>query len=211
MMTMTPSIRKFALTVHVTSSVGWLGAVGGFLALAIAGLTSANEHIVRATYLAMELTGWCVIVPLSFASLLTGVVQSLGTTWGLFRHYWVVAKLLITVVASILLLVHMQIADWMASAAADMTLLAGDFRGLRIQLVADAAAAVLVLLVATALSVFKPQGLTPFGRKQLGEPGTGSSNGTPRWARLVGIIVIAVVVLFLIVKHLTGGGLGHHH
>ena len=210
-MTMSAGLRKLSLTAHVTSSVGWLGSVAGFLALAIAGLTSPNEQIVRASYVAMELVGWCVIVPLSVASLITGLVQSLGTTWGVFRHYWVVAKLAITVAASILLLVHMQIADRMASAAADMTLAAGDFRGLRIQLVADAGAAVLVLLVATALSVFKPQGLTPFGRKQLGEPGTGSSNGTPRWARLVGIIVIAVVVLFLIVKHLTGGGLGHHH
>jgi hypothetical protein len=35
-MTMNPRLRKIALTVHVTSPVGWLGAV--FLALAIAGL-----------------------------------------------------------------------------------------------------------------------------------------------------------------------------
>jgi hypothetical protein len=209
-MTMSAGLRKLSLTAHVTSSVGWLGSVAGFLALAIAGLTSPNEQIVRASYVAMELVGWCVIVPLSVASLITGLVQSLGTTWGVFRHYWVVAKLAITVAASILLLVHMQIADRMASAAADMTLAAGDFRGLRIQLVADAGAAVLVLLVATALSVFKPQGLTPFGREQLEETGRGSTNSSPRWVRVFGIIVIVLVVLFLI-KHLTGGGLGGHH
>ncbi len=34
---MTPIVRKFALTAHITFSVGWLGAVAGFLALAIAG------------------------------------------------------------------------------------------------------------------------------------------------------------------------------
>jgi len=34
---MTPRLRKFVLTAHVTLSVGWLGAVAGFLALAIAG------------------------------------------------------------------------------------------------------------------------------------------------------------------------------
>ena len=28
--------RKLALTTHVTSSVGWIGAVAGFLALAVA-------------------------------------------------------------------------------------------------------------------------------------------------------------------------------
>ena len=41
----------------------------------------------RGAYLAMDLIGWFVIVPLSLASLLTGLVQALGTTWGLFRHY----------------------------------------------------------------------------------------------------------------------------
>ena len=78
-MIMTPSLRKLALTAHVTSSVGWLGAVAAFLALAIAGLTSRDPQMVRAAYLAMELTGWFVIVPLSLASPLTGLVQSLCT------------------------------------------------------------------------------------------------------------------------------------
>ena len=109
-MTMTPRLRKFALTAHVTSSVGWLGAVAVFLALAVAGLTSQDAQTVRAAYLAMELTGWFVLVPLSLASLLTGLVQSLGTAWGLFRHYWVLFKLLINVVATIVLLLYMQTA-----------------------------------------------------------------------------------------------------
>jgi hypothetical protein len=55
-MTMRPRLRKFALTAHVTSSVGWLGAVAGFLALAVAGLTSQDAQMVRAAYLAMDLT-----------------------------------------------------------------------------------------------------------------------------------------------------------
>ncbi len=63
-MTMTPRLRKFALTVHIASSVGWLGSVAGFLALAIAGLTSRDVQTVRGIYVAMQLTGWYVIVPL---------------------------------------------------------------------------------------------------------------------------------------------------
>ena len=93
---MTPSLRKFALTTHLTSSVGWLGAVGGFLALAVAGLFSRDEQLVRAAYVSMELITWFVIVPLAFVSLLTGLIESLGTPWGLFRHYWILAKLVIT-------------------------------------------------------------------------------------------------------------------
>ena len=78
-MTMTSGLRKFALTSHVTSSVGWLGAVVVSLALAIAGLTSRDPEVVRAAYLTLKVIGWFVLVPLSVASLLTGLVQS-GTT-----------------------------------------------------------------------------------------------------------------------------------
>ena len=105
-MVMTPRLRKFALTAHITSSVGLLGVIAGFLALAVAGLTSEDARTVRAAYLAMELTARFVIVPLVFASLLIGIVQSLGTKWGLFRHYWVVAKLLLTILATIILLLR---------------------------------------------------------------------------------------------------------
>lgn len=166
-MTLTPWFRKLALTAHVTFSVGWLGAVAGFLALAVAGLNSQDAQVVRAAYVSMGLMGWFVIVPLSLASLLSGLVQSLGTRWGLFRHYWVLVKFLLTLVATLLLLVHMQPINYMARVAAERTLASGELRGLRLQLVADAGAALLVLLVATTLSVFKPQGLTRYGwRKQ---------------------------------------------
>src|SRR5438876_2092814 len=116
-MMMTAAARKLALTTHITSSVGWLGSVAAFLALAIAGLTSHDPQMVRAAYLAMHLTTWFVIVPLSFAALLTGIVQSLGTTWGLFRHYWVATKLLLTVIATMLLLLHTQPIDRVAAIA----------------------------------------------------------------------------------------------
>ena len=213
---MTPGLRKFALTAHVTSSVGWLGAVAGFLALAVAGLTSQDAQMVRAAYLAMDLTAWFVIVPLSLASPITGIVQSLGTTWGLFRHYWALAKLLITIPASIVLLLHMQSIGRVAGVAAETNLSSIDLAGLRVQLVANAGAALLVLLVATTLSVYKPRGMTPYGRRKVLEEGdTGlrtirsTVTGAPRWVRVFGIVVIVLVLLFVI-KHLTGGGLGNH-
>jgi len=121
-MTLTSGLRKLALTVHVTSSVGWLGAVAAFLALSIAGVTSQDAQMVRSAYLAMNLIAWFVIVPLCFASLLTGLVSSLGTPWGLFRHYWVLMKLLITLPATLVLLVHMQPIGLLAGAASQTTL-----------------------------------------------------------------------------------------
>lgn len=163
---MTPRFRKVVLTAHVTFSVGWLGAVATFLALAVAGLSSQDAQMVRAAYLAMALTGWFVIVPLSLASLLSGLIQSLGTMWGLFRHYWVLIKLLMTVLASIVLLAHMRPISYMAALVAEKALSGDELRGLRIQLVADAGAALLVLLVATTLSVYKPRGVTRYGRRK---------------------------------------------
>src|SRR5216684_6621668 len=107
-MTMGPRLRVFALTMHVTCSVGLLGTIAGFPALAVAGLTGQDAQMVRGAYLAMELTTWFVIVPFAFASLLTGLVVSLGTPWGLFKHYWVLLKFVLTVLATVLLLLHTQ-------------------------------------------------------------------------------------------------------
>jgi hypothetical protein len=163
---MEPRLRKLALTAHIAFSVGWLGAVAGFLALAVAGLTSQDSQLVRAAYLSMELTAWFVIVPLSFASPLTGLVQSLGTPWGLFRHYWVLVKFLMTIPSTAVLLLHMQPIDRLAGLAAETTLSGADLPGLRIQLAADAGATLLVLLVATTLAVYKPRGLTPYGARK---------------------------------------------
>lgn len=159
---MSPGMRKAALTAHVTASVGWLGAVTAFLALAIAGLASSDPELARAAYLAMELTGWFVIVPLSLTSLITGVLQALGTQWGLFRHYWVLVKFVITVLASALLLVHLRPVSHLAEQAAGSGLTVAH-GSLQIQVLADAGAAAVVLLVAVGLSVFKPRGLTRRG------------------------------------------------
>jgi len=162
---MTPRLRKLVLTAHVTLSVGWLGAVAAFLALAVSGLVGRDAQLVRADYLAMDLIGWYVIVPCSLAALFVGLVQSLGTEWGLFRHYWVLVKFVLTVAATGLLLLHMQLVSYLSSVAANTALSGGDLRDLRLQLVGDAGAALLVLLAATALSIYKPRGMTRRGRR----------------------------------------------
>jgi hypothetical protein len=163
-MTMTPRLRKFALTAHIASSVGFLGAVVVLLALAFVGLTSQDPQTVRGTYLVMEPAARFVLVPLTFASLITGLVQSLGTTWGLFRHYWVLFKLLINVFATIVLLMYMPTLVYLADVAANPTVDLDVVRNSSPSL--HAALALLVLLVATGLSVYKPRGMTRYGRRK---------------------------------------------
>ncbi|MGH3948827.1 MAG: DUF2269 domain-containing protein [Pseudonocardiaceae bacterium] len=160
----TPRVRKFALTVHVTTSVGWLGAVVAVLALAIVGLTSQDAQTVRGAYLVMEPTGWFVLVPLAFAALLTGVIQSLGTTWGLFRHYWVIFKLLITVFVTIVLLIYMGTFSYMAGVAADPSADLDVVRNTSPRL--HAVLALLMLLLNTVLAVYKPRGMTRYGQRK---------------------------------------------
>lgn len=163
-MTMAPGLRKLALSVHLTSAVGWIGAVVAYLALGVFAETSQDAQTVRAAWIAMELTGWYVIVPLALAALLTGLVMSLGTPWGLFRHYWVLVSLALTVLSTVVLLLHMPTVSALADVAraadgADLAGLGGDLLHPGVSL--------LVLLVITVLNVYKPQGLTPYGwRKQ---------------------------------------------
>ena len=161
---MAPGLRKFALTVHLTVSVGWIGAVVAYLALGVSAVTHQDAQTVRAAWIAMEVTGWYVIVPLAFATLLTGIVMSLGTPWGLFQHYWVLISLGLTVFSTVILLLHMPsvgvLADMVHAAdEAELTELGGDLLHPGVGL--------LVLLVITGLNVYKPRGLTPYGwRKQ---------------------------------------------
>jgi hypothetical protein len=162
---MSPSLRKLVLTLHVTCSVGWLGTVAVFLMLAISGLVASDPLVVRAVYIATELVGWYAIVPLCFASLATGIIEGLGTPWGLVSHYWVVIKLLIAVVASGLLVLHMRPIEYLARVAAETSLSHGE-RAAQVQIVADAALALIALGAATTLSVYKPRGVTTYGRRK---------------------------------------------
>jgi hypothetical protein len=165
---MSPRLRKLALTAHITSSVGWLGAVAGSLGLAVAGLVSEDVETVRSVYLTLELMTWSVLVPLAFASLLTGLVQALGTSWGLFRHYWVLVKLAMNLVAAFVLLLYVQTLSDLADVAAKTPASGVDTDVLREPSpVLHASAALVLLLVATTLSVYKPRGMTRYGRRQL--------------------------------------------
>src|SRR5262245_43055057 len=103
-MTMSPGLHKVMLNVHIAVSVGWTGGVVAYLALVVAGMTTQNDQTLRAAWIALALIGWFAIVPLALASLLTGLILSLGTKWGLFRHYWVLFSFLLTLPAIIILL-----------------------------------------------------------------------------------------------------------
>lgn len=161
---MRPGLRKFMLIVHLTVSVGWIGAVATYLALAVFAVISQDPQTVRATWIARELTGWFVIVPLALAALLSGLVMALGTPWGLFRHYWVLFSLVLTIFSTVVLLLRMPSVSVLADMAREAT--GADLARLERDLL-HPGAGLIVLLVITVLNVYKPRGMTPYGwRKQ---------------------------------------------
>ncbi|MGK9169856.1 hypothetical protein KXR53_26315 [Inquilinus limosus] len=164
-MVIPPRLRKAMLTAHVVFSIGWIGALAAFLALAVVGLRSDDAQTVRAAYVANGLITWYAIVPLAFASLLTGITQALTTPWGLLRNYWIVFKLVIVVTATITLMGKTSGISYVADLAAQTTLSGEDLRGLRSSIVGHAIGGLVILVWAAALGTFKPRGLTRFGRR----------------------------------------------
>ncbi len=175
-MLMSPGLRKFVPTTHVSVSVGWIGALAGFLALAITGLISQDALTVRSSYLAMDTINRFVIVPAALLSLATGIVQTLSTPWGLIRHYWVLFKFLIIVTATFMLLLKSGPISQMASIAAETPLAPADMRGLRLSILGHAAGGLAVLLWAMALGMYKPKAVTPYAMPpKPSRPGTSTT------------------------------------
>lgn len=157
---MRPPWRKLVLAVHLTVSIGWIGGVLVYLALGQLAVRSKDDQTVRAAWIAMEASGWYVLVPLAVATVVTGLVMSLGTKWGLFRHYWVLISFLLTCFAATILVLHMPTVSSAADVArnADATQLrdlGGDLFHPTIGLI--------VLLAVLVLNVYKPAGMTRYG------------------------------------------------
>jgi len=139
-------------------------------------------------------------------------ISCFGTPWGLFRHYWVVAKLLLTIFATVVLLKKMPLIGYAAHRAAETPLPTAALRATGFPLLVHGVGGILVLLVITALSVYKPWGLTLYGRRKQQERRKAPQepdNNTPLGVKIF-FAVIGVLVLVFIVLHLTGHGFESH-
>lgn len=160
---MGPAVRKFVLTIHITVAVGWIGAVVAYLALVLGAWTASDAETIVAAWVGMELIGWYVLVPLAVSALGTGIVMGVGTHWGIFRHYWVLFSFLLTLLATAVLVGHMPTVSSFADIAAETPTASRE--GLRGELL-HAGGGLVVLLVIVGLNVYKPRGLTPYGRRK---------------------------------------------
>jgi len=168
---LSPRLRKLVLTVHVIVSVGWLGLDLGLLAFGITGLTTGDPETRRAVYLAADLAVGVAVIPISLATLVSGVVLSIGTRWGLFRYWWVVVKLVLTTGATIAtaFALRSSVGEAAAAVRAPGDAAATGVGDVAASLVAAPTVALVIYTTATVLSVFKPWGPTPYGRRQARE------------------------------------------
>ncbi|QPP07634.1 DUF2269 domain-containing protein [Streptomyces bathyalis] len=167
-----PARRAF-LVAHVTVSVGWLGISLCLLALAIAGARDP-EAFAGPSSIAMKLFADWLLVPVALISLGTGLVLSLGTSWGLARHRWVWVKFWLTLAATGLTVFSFKPgADEAAALAAAGEPVPGS------DLLVPPAVSLSLYVFLTAVSVLKPWGLTRRGRR-LRDARTGRGTASAR-------------------------------
>ena len=169
---------RLLLATHIIVSVGWLGIVVAKLVLGLRAMTSDAPEVSDALYASMQVVD-AAFPPAAVATLLTGVFLSLGTKWGLLRHYWIVTKLGLTVgvIVTGIALMDRLVRESISGQAVNDPAILGIVSAPTTLLISLSAAHVLMLGVATVVSVYKPWGKTWFGRQKFLPVGNG---GFPR-------------------------------
>jgi hypothetical protein len=153
-----PALRKSLLTLHLVTSIGWMGSDLCLVVLGWVGLRTSDPGLRRAAYLVLAPLGTWLAVPLSLLALVTGILLGLGTRWGLFRYVWVVVSLVMTLaMAALVLLVLNPALHGAAHQAADRASGIPDAAARRQLVIAPTVAFVLLSTVAV-INVFKPWG-----------------------------------------------------
>ncbi|MFE4972223.1 DUF2269 domain-containing protein [Kitasatospora sp. NPDC056651] len=157
-----PAVRKPLVVLHVVASVGWLALMLCLLALAVAALTAGDADRLRTAYRAMGLLGDVLILPLSLLAFLSGVALGLGTSWGLFRYYWVSIKFWLTLgaMAASVLALTARLHDAVRVVDAHPTgpITVAELGFVRYNTVIVPAVALALYLFMVVLSVYKPWG-----------------------------------------------------
>jgi hypothetical protein len=169
---MTRQMRKFILFTHILASVSWIGADLVMGVLSFRGLVSDDPQTVATAYGA--LTMFCVplLLTLGLLSLTTGVILGLGTRFGLLRYWWVATKLTVNLVLTTLVLVALQptLSDASTEVATMDPSLPDRLSDVSRNMIFPPIVSTSLLLFAAWLSVYKPWGPTPYGRRFLRVP-----------------------------------------
>lgn len=170
---LSPRARRVWLVLHVGFSVGWLGVALTMTVLAIVGLTAGSHGMRYGAYEVLHVVDLAAAIPSMALSIVTGLVVSLGSKWGLVRYRWVLTKFAISLSIPIVAgSVESPLADDLAVRTADPAAAPG---GPGVALTACLAAFTAALWLATVLSVVKPWGRTRWGVRARRVPGRGAA------------------------------------
>jgi hypothetical protein len=100
-------------------------------------------------------------IPLGLLALLTGVALSVWTQWGLFSHYWILIKFIATI--AVLLFATVFSSRWVHDATASAA--SGTVEPVFTLLILNAGGFLASFFAITTVSIFKPWGKTPRGRR----------------------------------------------
>jgi hypothetical protein len=165
--------RQWLLFAHVVISLGWMGAGAANVVLAVtAGMTSSSETR-RACYQLINRLDFALVIPLAFGTLASGVVISLATKWGLFRYWWVLVKLVLTL--AMILFSTFGVGVWVEVSMA-ATASVSEASPVASTLVVGAAANIVSFLFMTWASIAKPWPRRPGRRRRASStPGIGAA------------------------------------
>ncbi|MET8677272.1 hypothetical protein ABZW18_06710 [Streptomyces sp. NPDC004647] len=152
--------RKVWLMLHIGFSVSWMGLSLAMVVMSVVGLTADGHGTRRTAYDIMHLFDLTLVIPSMALALITGVVVSLGTPWGLIRHWWVLLKFVIAL--SLPLFAAFFEHKWIKELRALEP--SQEPGGTGLALVVCLVVFTVLLWTAVFLSVFKPGGRTRWGR-----------------------------------------------
>ncbi|MCY9694691.1 hypothetical protein [Paenibacillus alginolyticus] len=99
---MTLTQRRWLLTIHLLFSAIMLGGAVVFLILSIIAANTSDEGALKACYTSMHVLAKTSIRASTIGTLVTGILLSVLTQWGLFKFYWIIAKEVLTVLSIVL-------------------------------------------------------------------------------------------------------------
>jgi hypothetical protein len=144
--------RRVLLIAHVLSSVAWFGIAAFVLFLLVVARSTGDVAYAEAIYRVVETSIW-LSVPMAGVSGISGLLLGLGTPWGVAKHWWVVLKEIA--------FVPLVVTDLLVIAPTAHDLARGGSGGF----LEPAIGHCVILTLATIVSIVKPFGRTPRGRR----------------------------------------------
>jgi hypothetical protein len=170
--------RQALLAFHAVTSAAWLGVAVMFVALAGLALSAANVRDAQTIYETMAFFDQTMLPMATVAATTSGFALGVTTKWGIVRHWWVAIKVVLSfAVLGIAFGFLHDALERSAEQAAQLASVGGTVADVTSsgQVVLGGFLLALVSLIgAMLLSIYKPRGMTPLGRR-----------ATPTQARLV--------------------------